>query len=233
MEVKLQHSSFLNSSSSNQCLSRNSIVSGISFKRVAHLDYVLINWGNSRKRYPMKLTVWRNGNQSLNYHSFGYKKLNLTHIKTGRMGHLFPLASGDDGVTVNGIPSASANSDVEEMRVKLNQSLQGEDSGDKLVQSLHDAARVFEVAIKEQGLLSKFSWLSTAWLGMDRNAWVKTLCYQVIIIVPLTLNHSWFLKHDVIITTSIAATSTNRIVTVHNVDAGIVSFADTFTIMLP
>ncbi|KAJ6330523.1 hypothetical protein OIU76_009169 [Salix suchowensis] len=189
MEVKLQHSSFLNSSSSNQCLSRNSIVSGISFKRVAHLDYVLINWGNSRKRYPMKLTVWRNGNQSLNYHSFGYKKLNLTHIKTGRMGHLFPLASGDDGVTVNGIPSASANSDVEEMRVKLNQSLQGEDSGDKLVQSLHDAARVFEVAIKEQGLLSKFSWLSTAWLGMDRNAWVKTLCYQASVYSLLQAAH--------------------------------------------
>jgi len=143
------------------------------------LDYLLINWGNSRKRYPMKHTLWRNGNHSLDYQSIGYKKLNLTHMKTRRTGHLFPLASGDDGVTVNGTPSASANSDVEDMRVQLNQSLQGEDSGDKLVQSLHDAARVFEVAIKEQGLLSKFSWLSTAWLGIDRNAWVKTLCYQV------------------------------------------------------
>jgi len=127
----------------------------------------------------MKHMLWRNGNHSLDYQSIGYKKLNLTHMKTRRTGHLFPLASGDDGVTVNGTPSASANSDVEDMRVKLNQSLQGEDSGDKLVQSLHDAARVFEVAIKEQGLLSKFSWLSTAWLGIDRNAWVKTLCYQV------------------------------------------------------
>ncbi|KAJ6382465.1 hypothetical protein OIU77_031004 [Salix suchowensis] len=141
MEVKLQHSSFLNSSSSNQCLSRNSIVSGISFKRVAHLDYVLINWGNSRKRYPMKLTE-------------GWDTFS-------------PLASGDDGVTVNGIPSASANSDVEEMRVKLNQSLQGEDSGDKLVQSLHDAARVFEVAIKEQGFAIKvfLAFNGLAWYG--------------------------------------------------------------------
>ncbi|KAJ6870917.1 hypothetical protein NC652_036552, partial [Populus alba x Populus x berolinensis] len=38
-------------------------------------------------------------------------------------------------------PSASTSSDVEEMRLKLNQSLQGDDSSDKLVQSLHDAAR--------------------------------------------------------------------------------------------
>ncbi|KAJ6914601.1 hypothetical protein NC651_016778 [Populus alba x Populus x berolinensis] len=189
MEVKLQHSSFLNSSSSNPCLSRNSIVSSISCKRVAHLDYLLINWGNSRKRYPMKHTLWRNGNHSLDYQSIGYKKLNLTHMKTRRTGHLFPLASGDDGVTVNGTPSASANSDVEDMRVKLNQSLQGEDSGDKLVQSLHDAARVFEVAIKEQGLLSKFSWLSTAWLGIDRNAWVKTLCYQASVCSLLQAAH--------------------------------------------
>ncbi|KAL9362969.1 hypothetical protein Peur_045754 [Populus x canadensis] len=189
MEVKLQHSSFLNSSSSNPCLSRNSIVSSISCKRVAHLDYLLINWGNSRKRYPMKHMLWRNGNHSLDYQSIGYKKLNLTHMKTRRTGHLFPLASGDDGVTVNGTPSASANSDVEDMRVKLNQSLQGEDSGDKLVQSLHDAARVFEVAIKEQGLLSKFSWLSTAWLGIDRNAWVKTLCYQASVCSLLQAAH--------------------------------------------
>ncbi|XP_061964987.1 uncharacterized protein LOC133689213 isoform X3 [Populus nigra] len=171
MEVKLHHSSFLNS------------------RRVAHLDYLLINWGNSRKRYPMKHTLWRNGNHSLDYQSIGYKKLNLTHMKTRRTGHLFPLASGDDGVTVNGTPSASANSDVEDMRVKLNQSLQGEDSGDKLVQSLHDAARVFEVAIKEQGLLSKFSWLSTAWLGIDRNAWVKTLCYQASVCSLLQAAH--------------------------------------------
>ncbi|CAK7341915.1 unnamed protein product [Dovyalis caffra] len=147
--------------------------------RKTQFDCLLSNWGNSRKRCLMKLALRRNGNQSLKYQLVGYKKLNLTCRKTRRMGHLFPLASADDGVTVNGSPSASTSSDVEEMRVKLNQSLKGEDSGDKLVQSIHDAARVFEVAIKEQGSLSKFSWLSTAWLGVDRNAWVKTLCYQV------------------------------------------------------
>ncbi|KAL6141684.1 hypothetical protein ACLB2K_059972 [Fragaria x ananassa] len=63
------------------------------------------------------------------------------------------------------------------MKVKLNQSLQGEDSTDGLVQFLHEAARVFELAIKEQGSFSKLSWFSTAWLNVD-NAWVKTLSYQ-------------------------------------------------------
>ena len=143
------------------------------------MDYLLSNWGTSRKRCLVKLALRGNGNQSLNYQLVGYKKFNLAYRKTRKMGHPFPLASADDGLTVNGSPSASPSSDVEEMRLELNHSLQGDDSTDKLVQSLHDAARVFEVAIKEQDSLSKFFWLSTAWLGVDRNAWVKTLCYQV------------------------------------------------------
>jgi hypothetical protein len=96
------------------------------------------------------------------------------------MGHLRPFASGDEGVTVNGIPQVSTSGDVEGMRVKLNQSLQGEDYSDGLVQSLHEAARIFELAIKEQGSLSKISWFSTAWLGIDTNAWLKTVSYQVL-----------------------------------------------------
>lgn len=98
------------------------------------------------------------------------------------MGNLFPLASADDGVTVNGTPQAStASSDVEEIRVKLNRSLHSEsDDSDGLVQFLHDSARVFELAIKETSPFSKLSWFSTAWLGVDRNAWVKTLSYQVL-----------------------------------------------------
>lgn len=127
----------------------------------------------------MKLALRGNGNQSLNYQLVGYKKLNLAYRKTRKMDCPYPLVSADDGVTVNGSPSASTSSDVEEMGLKFNHSLLGDDSTDKLVQSLHDAARVFEVAIKEQDSLSKFSWLSTAWLGIDRNAWVKTLCYEV------------------------------------------------------
>ncbi|KAF9621917.1 hypothetical protein IFM89_029137 [Coptis chinensis] len=63
---------------------------------------------------------------------------------------------------------------MEGLRAKLNQSLQNEDYSDGLVQSLHDAARVFELAIKEQSSLSKVYWFSTAWL--------EALSYQCFII---------------------------------------------------
>uniref|UniRef100_A0A6N2KJX9 Uncharacterized protein n=1 Tax=Salix viminalis TaxID=40686 RepID=A0A6N2KJX9_SALVM len=196
MEVKLQHHSFLNSSSSNLWLSQNSIVPSIFCQKVAHLDYLLSNWGNSRKRCLVKLALRGNGNQSLNYQLVGYKKLNLAYRKTRKMDRSYPLVSADDGVTVNGSPSASTSSDVEEMGLKFNHSLLGDDSTDKLVQSLHDAARIFEVAIKEQDSLSKFSWLSTAWLGVDRNAWVKTLCYEASVYSLLQAAHEISFQGD-------------------------------------
>lgn len=90
-----------------------------------------------------------------------------------------PFASADDGVTVDGSSQASTSGDVDEIRVKLDQSLQNEEYNSALIQSLHDAARVYELAIKEQSSASKSSWFSTAWLGIDQNAWVKALSYQV------------------------------------------------------
>ncbi|KAL9263128.1 hypothetical protein AKJ16_DCAP11780 [Drosera capensis] len=58
------------------------------------------------------------------------------------------------------------------------QSLQNEDFNDGLVHALHDAARIFELSIKEQSSLSRISWFSAAWLGVDMNAWAKGLSYQ-------------------------------------------------------
>lgn len=107
-----------------------------------------------------------------------FRKRTPTCCKVRREGHLRPSATADDGVTVNGTPQTSSSSDMEEFRVKLNKSLQSEDYSSGLVQSLHDAARVFELAIKRQSSLSKPSWFSTAWLGIDKNAWVKVLSYQ-------------------------------------------------------
>ncbi|XP_065855177.1 uncharacterized protein [Euphorbia lathyris] len=106
------------------------------------------------------------------------RKSKLASHKTRRMGPFFSFSSADDSVSVNGSPQPSTSSNVDEMRIKLSQTLQGEDDGSRLVQYLHDAARVFELSIKEQGYLSKLSWFSTAWVGVDRNAWVKTLSYQ-------------------------------------------------------
>ncbi|XVE61438.1 hypothetical protein DITRI_Ditri06bG0040100 [Diplodiscus trichospermus] len=172
MSIKFYHHSFASSRSSNTWLSQNSFGTHISCKRKANLDYLLANWGNSRKKFIIRQAL------SDNHRLVGYKKHFSAFHKSRRMVLRFPLASAEDGVTVNGSPPSSTSTDVDEIRVKLNQSLQGDDYSNGLVQSLHDAARVFELAIKEQGSLSKLSWFSTAWLGVDRNAWVKTLSYQ-------------------------------------------------------
>ncbi|CAN1772261.1 hypothetical protein LINPERHAP1_LOCUS12141 [Linum perenne] len=118
------------------------------------------------------------GNGSCSYPFVGFRKHKFDYSTRRRFGHLLPCGSTDDSVTVNGSPTASTSGEVEEIRMKLNRSLQGEDQGDKLVQALHDAARAFELAIKERGLISKFSWFSAAWLGSDGIAWLKTLSYQ-------------------------------------------------------
>ncbi|RRT63955.1 hypothetical protein B296_00042260 [Ensete ventricosum] len=88
------------------------------------------------------------------------------------------LASTDDSVVVNGTPQATSNSEVGEMSIKLDEYLQGDDLSSGLVQSIHDASRAVELAIQEHSSLSKSSWFSKAWLGVDKNAWIKRLSYQ-------------------------------------------------------
>ncbi|XP_015878833.3 uncharacterized protein LOC107415073 [Ziziphus jujuba] len=171
MATKFQHNSLLPSSSSNPWVSHKATRMQYSCKKVSGLDRVLSCWGNSRKKCLIRLVFLEN-----TVHA--HRKHSLTFRSSRRMGNLILFASADDGVTVNGTPQASTSSVVEEMRVKLNQTLHGEEYSDGLVQFLHDAARVFELAIKEQGSWSRFSWFATSWLGADRNAWVKTLSYQ-------------------------------------------------------
>lgn len=90
-----------------------------------------------------------------------------------------PFASPDDGVTVNGVPQTSSSSELEQMRVKLDRALQNEDLSSGLIQSIHDAARAIELAILEHSSSLKDTWFRKTWLGVDKNAWVKTLSYQV------------------------------------------------------
>ncbi|PON82893.1 LETM1-like [Trema orientale] len=170
MAAKLSHNTFLSSSSSNPWLP----------PKPTRMHYHLLScWGNSRKRCLIRFVSLEERSHTLKFGPVGCRKQYLTFPRSRRMGNHFPLASGDDGVTVNGIPQASTTSDVEDMRVKLNRSLQSDSDGsDGLVQFLHESARVFELAIKEQNPFSKLSWFSTAWLGVDRNAWVKALSYQ-------------------------------------------------------
>ncbi|KAI4300521.1 hypothetical protein L6164_033890 [Bauhinia variegata] len=174
MAVKLHHSSCLSLSSSNPRLSQDKCRYANSGKKVSDLHCLLSKWGSARKRCLIRHALLWNSDKGL----VGYRKYCLTFPKPRRTVYVFPFASADDGVTVNGSPQTSTSTDLEKMRVKLNKSLENEDFCDGLLQSLHDAARVFELAIKEQNSFSRVSWFSTAWLGIDQNAWVKTLSYQ-------------------------------------------------------
>ncbi|XP_058207438.1 uncharacterized protein LOC131320674 isoform X1 [Rhododendron vialii] len=180
MSLKLhhhQHRSFVNSSSSNGLLSREPTRTCFSNKKVVDLDCLLFNWGHSKKRCRIKLSSSVHSNLNLSCRLLNFRKTRSTSYKS-RGGHFLPFATAEDGVTVNGSPPSSRSRGVDETRAKLDQSLPSNDYSDGLVQLLHDAARVFELEIKEQISLLRNSWFSTAWLGVDQNAWVKALSYQ-------------------------------------------------------
>ncbi|CAN7004847.1 unnamed protein product [Brassica rapa subsp. trilocularis] len=166
MAVKLHRPGLIPSSSSNPCLSRMSIGTLISCRRVVELDYTSNFSGNSSRRLFVTYDVLES------------KKICWYRSQRRRMRPFLLAASSDDGVAVNGTPQPRASDDVEEMRAKLTGSLQDEYNCDELIQSLHDAARSFELALKKKISSSKLPWFSAAWLGVDRNAWVKTFSYQ-------------------------------------------------------
>ncbi|XP_057976816.1 uncharacterized protein LOC131163965 [Malania oleifera] len=178
MAINLQHHSFMPSSSSNLWSSQRSSRSHFFCKKVANVDHLLCSWGTSRKKCLMKDTVLYDNNHNLSCQLMAFSKYCSVFCKSRNVGGLLPFASADDGVTVNGSTQASTSGDVEEMRVKLDQALQTEDYSDGLVQSLHDAGRIFELSIRRQSMSQKISWFSTAWLGIDKNVWVKALSYQ-------------------------------------------------------
>lgn len=178
MSLKLHHRSLFSSSSSDQWLSAKAARNYALKNRVVSLDHLPSYGYYRKKRCRTRLSLLEHDDFSLGCIFPGSGKQHVNLFKSRIRKRLLPsLASADDGVTVNGSPRASTSSDVENMRVKLDQSFQGEDYSSGLVQSLHDAARVLELAIREKSL-SKLSWFSTAWLGVDKNAWIKALSYQ-------------------------------------------------------
>ncbi|KAL5721126.1 hypothetical protein ACHQM5_013723 [Ranunculus cassubicifolius] len=177
MAIKLQSPSFISSSTSNPCLSHRPVRVHFLCNKVVELKHLLQECGYSRYRSRIRCNILVYEKHNHSHRWLEFKKCTPTCCKVRRGGHLPPSASADDGVTVNGTPQTSS-ADMEEFRVKLNQSLKSEDYRSGMVQSLHDAARVFELAIKRHSSLSKTSWFSTAWLGVDKNAWIKVLSYQ-------------------------------------------------------
>ncbi|CAN8257052.1 unnamed protein product [Cochlearia groenlandica] len=172
MAVKLH----VSLSSSNPCLSRMSIGTFTSSRKLVELDYISNRWGNSRRRLFISYGVLESKKYFLHRKLSGNKKISL--YKSRRKMQPFLLASSDDGVALNGSSKSRASDDVEAMRAKLAGSLQDEYNCDELIQSLHDAARTFELALRKKISSSKLPWFSAAWLGVDRNAWVKTFSYQ-------------------------------------------------------
>lgn len=163
---------FLPLSSSNCCLSNGSSSVG---RKVSDLHCLLFSkWGSSRKGCLIQHDLSSSSGQG----SVSCRKHYFTFSKMGRSVNLLPFATSDDGMAVNGSPQADASANLEKMRVKLNSSLEDEDFYDGLVQALYDAARVFELAIKDHKSSSRVSWFSTAWLGVDQTAWVKALSCQ-------------------------------------------------------
>lgn len=109
---------------------------------------------------------------------YGYlerSKICLNNKKSQRL----VLASAEDGVAINGSPQTRSSSNSGEMRTNFTGSLQDDNNSNGLIQSLHDAARSIELAVKEKITPSRFSWFPATWLAADKNAWVKTLSYQV------------------------------------------------------
>lgn len=146
-------------------------------RKVVGLDHLIYNQCNTRRRCHAKFYLLRGGSCDLTCISDSMK--HRINPRTSRILHLLPFASAEDGVSVNGSSRPTTSSDMEEMRLKLDLSLQVEENGSGLVQSLHDAARVIELGLRQQSSLSRLSWFSTAWLGGDRTGWIKVLSYQV------------------------------------------------------
>ncbi|KAK7278701.1 hypothetical protein RJT34_23737 [Clitoria ternatea] len=159
-------------SSSNCWLSNGSPYAG---RKVSDLHCLLLSkWGSSRKGCLIRREFLLSGDYGL----VGYRKCYLMFSEPRRRAHMLPFATSDDGVTFNGSLQGSTSTDLENMRVKLNRSLGDEEFCDGLVQALYDAARVFELAVKEHKSYSRMSWFSTAWIGVDQRAWVKALASQ-------------------------------------------------------
>lgn len=85
----------------------------------------------------------------------------------------------EEGVTVHDMPLTKSNNDSwDDTRKMLDASLDFVATDSNLMQALHEAARMFQMAIEKQRSLTKGPWFAKAWLGIDHNAWIKSIAYQ-------------------------------------------------------
>ncbi|KAK9734294.1 hypothetical protein RND81_04G129300 [Saponaria officinalis] len=192
MSFELHHHSFL-SPSSTQLLTHKSN-KGLSLYRIVDLDKT--NCAVFRKTF-LRCAKLESGKCRVCCRYSTVRKVNIFPNMFKRAGNIVRSASADDGIKVNGGPEASTSRDFEAMRIRLDQALENEDYNDGLVQSLHDAARGFELSLKEKSSLWKIPWFSAAWLGVDKNAWAKALSYQASVYALLQAAHEVASRGDI------------------------------------
>ncbi|KAL6507754.1 hypothetical protein OROGR_023949 [Orobanche gracilis] len=178
MYFEARHQKLVSPSSSSPRLQVKPIGDYFVNREVVGLDHLTFNQCCTWKKCRVRIFHLANVKCSFRCRMSNTRKQSSSFHKLKRTDHLLPLASADDVATVDSKSQARTCNDRGEMRYKLDQSLSDEDYDTGLVQLLHDAARVFELAFKEQNSLSKISWFSTAWIGVNKNAWAKALSYQ-------------------------------------------------------
>lgn len=98
-----------------------------------------------------------------------------------RLHALASSAPSEKGVACHGTPITNTNTNTDiwdEARKMLDASLDSMATDRDMVQALHETARMFQVAIEKQRSLTKGPWFTKAWLGIDHNAWIKSIAYQ-------------------------------------------------------
>ncbi|CAH9063660.1 unnamed protein product, partial [Cuscuta europaea] len=171
MSIKLHHQNLASSSSSSSPLRRKDFN-----RRLVVLDRLTFIRCYTRKRAYASISSPEKDHICLSHTLPDIMKHYINTHKSRKTKQHYSFASADDGVTLNERSNASVNADVEEMKLKLDLSIQTEENSSGLVQSIHDAARLIEHGIKQRSLSR--SWFSFSWLGIDRTAWVKVLSYQ-------------------------------------------------------
>jgi hypothetical protein len=93
----------------------------------------------------------------------------------------FTCASSDESSSISSNDNDTdsyAVINLEETRSKLNASYQLSETGVDYTQTLHEAARKFQLAAEQHESLRKSGWFSRSWLGVDQVSWIKPVSYQ-------------------------------------------------------
>ncbi|KAG0477966.1 hypothetical protein HPP92_012685 [Vanilla planifolia] len=140
--------------------------------------YGIYNQIAAKKSCCLRHCVSERERRTMRHRWLEFRKTSLCSGRIRRIVPLTLLASIDDGVLVNRTPQKCSSNDREGVEYKFDQSSHGQNPSTVLLQSIHDAARAIDLAVLEHSSSSKAPWFSKAWLGGDRNGWLKTLSYQ-------------------------------------------------------